>query len=179
MEKIDVLTKDGSDAGYNVTREEAHLKGLWHRTVHIWIINSKGMILIQKRAPTKETHPGKWDVSCAGHLSAGDKSVNGAIRELKEELGISVQDSELNYLLTIPHTTTVEQFNIIDNELSDVYLLKKDLTPKDLLIQTQELTEVKFIDLEELKERVLVIHDPNFVPHDDEYARLFEILERE
>jgi isopentenyl-diphosphate delta-isomerase len=179
MEKVDVLTKDGSDAGYSVTREEAHKKGLWHRTVHIWILNSKRMILIQKRAPTKETHPGKWDVSCAGHLSAGDKSINGAIRELKEELGISVQDNELTYLLTIPHTTTVYRLDIIDNEFSDVYLLKKDLIPKDLSIQTQELTEVKFIDLKELKERVLVLHDPGFVPHEEEYTRLFELLERE
>jgi isopentenyl-diphosphate Delta-isomerase len=177
MEKVDVLSKDGSDAWYSVTREEAHKKGLWHRTVHVWIINSKGMILIQKRAPTKETHPGKWDVSCAGHLSAGDKSVQGAIRELKEELGISVNKNELNYLFTIPQTTIVDQLNIIDNEFSDVYLLRKDLIPKNLSIQIQELTKIKFIKLDELKHRVLISHDPDFAPHEDEYLKIFQILE--
>lgn len=177
MERVDVLSKDGSDAGYSVTREEAHQKGLWHRTVHIWIINSKGMILLQKRSETKDTHPGKWDISCAGHLSAGDKSVQGAIRELKEELGISVQTEDLNYLFTIPQTTVVDRLNITDNEFSDVYLLKKDLIPKNLSIQAQELSEIKFVDLNELKRKVLPSHDPDFVPHETEYTKLFEILE--
>lgn len=176
MEKFDILNPDGSPAGYSVTRNEAHRKGLLHRTVHIWIINSKNEILIQKRSPAKETHPGKWDVSCAGHLSAGDDSIGGALRELHEELGLQIEKSEIRFLFTIRQTTANSALNIIDNEFSDVYLMKKDLVVKELRLQTQELTEVKFIPVDELKRRVND-KDPSLAPHGDEYGKLLEIVE--
>jgi isopentenyldiphosphate isomerase len=176
MEKFDIFNPDGSPAGYSITRDEAHRKGLWHRTVHIWIINSRNELLIQKRSPVKETHPGKWDVSCAGHLSAGDDSIGGALRELHEELGLQIEKSEFRFLFTIRQTAVNSVLNIIDNEFSDVYLIRKDLAAKELQIQKQELTEVKFIPVDELKRRVND-RDPDFAPHGEEYVKLFGIVE--
>jgi isopentenyldiphosphate isomerase len=80
MEFFDVLNPDGTTAGYSLFRDEVHKKGLWHRTVHIWILNSNNELLIQKRSYQKEVYPGLWDISCAGHLSCGEDCYSGAIR---------------------------------------------------------------------------------------------------
>ena len=87
-EQIDILNADGTPAGYSCGRTRVHAEGLWHRTVHIWAFDSKGRILFQLRARVKENNPGLLDTSCAGHISAGDTSVNAAVRELREELGV-------------------------------------------------------------------------------------------
>ena len=88
MELIDVLDEKRNNTGEILSREEVHKKGLWHKTAHIWVINSKGDILLQKRSPLKITSPNMWTTSASGHLSAGDSSIEGALRELKEEIRI-------------------------------------------------------------------------------------------
>ena len=98
MEMLDIYNEDGSAAGYQATRTAAHQIGLWHKTVHVWIRNRNGEILLQKRSMSKEVFPGCWDVSCAGHVDSGESAVEAAIRELHEELGISAAQNELLYL---------------------------------------------------------------------------------
>lgn len=88
MELIDVLDEKRNSTGEVLSRKEIHKKGFWHRTVHIWVVNSKGQILLQKRSPLKKTSPNMWTTSASGHLSAGDTSIVGAIRETKEEIRI-------------------------------------------------------------------------------------------
>ena len=96
MELIDVLDENRNNTGKILSREEVHKRGLWHKTVHIWVINKKGDILLQKRSPMKKTSPNMWTTSVSGHLSAGDSSIEGAIRELKEETGYNS-----NYLIKL------------------------------------------------------------------------------
>jgi isopentenyl-diphosphate Delta-isomerase len=86
-ELLDVLDSRGRLTGAVKSRGEVHRTGFWHRTVHIWIINGKKQLLLQKRSINKESYPGLWDISAAGHITAGDSIRNAAIRELKEELG--------------------------------------------------------------------------------------------
>ena len=97
-ELIDVLNEDGTKTGKVVTRKEVHEKGLWHRIVVIAIIDKEGHILMQQRAKDKETNPGKWDISTAGHVSAGQTSIEAAIREVKEEIGIALEEKDLEYI---------------------------------------------------------------------------------
>ena len=85
-EMIDILNSDGTPAGYSRSRTEVHAKGLWHRTVHIWVFDPQGRILFQLRSHLKENNPNLLDTSCAGHITAGDDSLNAAIRELREEI---------------------------------------------------------------------------------------------
>jgi isopentenyl-diphosphate Delta-isomerase len=70
MEMIDILDESGKETGEIESREIVHSKGLWHKTVHVWILNHKGEFLFQKRSMKKETHPGLWDISCAGHVAS-------------------------------------------------------------------------------------------------------------
>jgi len=71
------------------TRSEVHGNNLLHRAVHIFIFNSTGEVLLQKRSRWKDRHPNLWDSSAAGHVGAGEDYDGTAVRELNEELGIT------------------------------------------------------------------------------------------
>lgn len=70
------------------SKQEAIEKGIIHRVVRIFITNSRGEVLLQKRAAHIKTGPGKWDQSVGGHVDVGEEYDEAAHRELKEELGI-------------------------------------------------------------------------------------------
>lgn len=60
-------------------RSEVHRDGDYHRAVHVWIYSeSTGELLLQRRADCKDSWPGQWDISSAGHISAGDSSLSSA-----------------------------------------------------------------------------------------------------
>jgi isopentenyldiphosphate isomerase len=65
MEYLDIYDSEGKSLGIKVTKKEAHEKGLWHRAAHVWIINSRKELLIQKRSPVVDNHPNEWDISVA------------------------------------------------------------------------------------------------------------------
>ena len=71
------------------SKKEVWEKGIWHRISRIFLINSKGEILIQKRSIKKASLPGRWDQSAAGHVEEGETYEIAADRELKEETGVS------------------------------------------------------------------------------------------
>eukprot|EP00388_Colpodella_angusta_P005067 GDKJ01015967.1.p1 GENE.GDKJ01015967.1~~GDKJ01015967.1.p1 ORF type:complete len:317 (+),score=36.24 GDKJ01015967.1:53-952(+) len=80
-----------------LTRRDIHVNGIWHSSVHVWLQlsapSSQGM-MFQKRSKLKDTYPEHWDISCAGHMDAESTPYETVIRELGEELNISVMDSE-------------------------------------------------------------------------------------
>ena len=71
-------------------RKEVHASGLWHRAVHVLVFNARGEVFLQKRSMLKDTAKGKWDSSASGHLAIGEEYDDCAVRELSEELGVSV-----------------------------------------------------------------------------------------
>ncbi|HEY5704321.1 MAG TPA: 16S rRNA (adenine(1518)-N(6)/adenine(1519)-N(6))-dimethyltransferase RsmA [Terrimicrobiaceae bacterium] len=70
------------------SRDLVHVNNLRHRAIHILIFNQRGELFLQKRSIWKDTHPGKWDSSTAGHVDAGESYEESARRELHEEIGI-------------------------------------------------------------------------------------------
>jgi isopentenyldiphosphate isomerase len=71
------------------TRGDIHRLGLMHRSVHILVFNGSGEFFIQKRSQSKDSNPGLWDSSAAGHVDSGENYLSCAQRELCEELGVS------------------------------------------------------------------------------------------
>ncbi len=69
-------------------RAEVHRRGLKHRSAHLLLFNSRGDLFLQQRSFRKDTCPGAWDSSAAGHLSAGESYDDAVRRETREELGI-------------------------------------------------------------------------------------------
>lgn len=177
MEKIDVLDENGKQTGEVVSREEVHRLGLWHRCVHIWIVNSKKEILLQKRSGQKIMSPNKWTTATSGHLSAGDSSIEGAIRELGEEIGLQAKAEELQYLFTVKETTVNEEKHVLDNEIIDVYLMKKEVAIEELKLQEEEVSDAKWFSYDAFQKMVLE-SDENLVAHREMQRKILEILKQ-
>lgn len=85
-EILDVVNEADEVIGRR-SRREAHRLGLRHRAAHVLVFNSRGELFLQKRSLSKDTAPGAWDSSAAGHLDGGETYDACALRELREELG--------------------------------------------------------------------------------------------
>ena len=173
-EQIDVLNADGTPAGYSCGRSKVHAEGLWHRTVHIWAFDRKGRILFQLRSRVKENNPGLYDTSCAGHISAGDSSLNAAVRELKEELGVRKSSRDLEYLFEATHESVLNGGTYLDNEFYDVY--KISLTDEEidsLVPQPGEVDGFKWMTREEFFAKHK-IHPEKFVEHPKDFQWLLD-----
>ncbi|MCR5469229.1 MAG: NUDIX domain-containing protein [Lachnospiraceae bacterium] len=154
-ELFDIVDEDGQPTGDTVTRAQAHAEGIRHRTVHIWGVRENGdrtEVLLQKRALNKDSFPGRYDTSSAGHIQAGDEPLISAIRELSEELGIRADENDLHFAGTFPiqyekefHGNTFK-----DNEIAFVYVYENEIDIDSLTIQKEELDSVEWFDLEEV-----------------------------
>ncbi len=93
-EMFDVVN-ERNEVIQQLPRGEVHAKGLLHRAVHVFVINSRGEVYLQKRSHLKDVSPLKWDSSAAGHLDVGESYAACAIRETREEIGIEIDSTEL------------------------------------------------------------------------------------
>ncbi len=174
-EYLDVLDARGNRTGEKKLRSQIHSDGDWHRVVDLWILNSKGELLIQKRSPNKENWPNAWDIGSAGHISAGENSLTTAMREANEELGLMFTQKDFEYLFTVTERNILNNGTYINNSFADVYLVRIDLDLAKLQLQKTEVSEARWMPYENLKN---VIGDKSFVPHPEEYARLFDEIRK-
>ena len=172
LELLDVVDGQGKPLQISKPRSQIHRDGDWHRTVHVWIKNSCHEVLLQKRSLEKDSFPNMWDISCAGHIAAGQTSVATAIREVREELGIIIHEKDLDYLFMIKSQSIQHEGTFVDNEINDVYLVEKDLSLSEIHIQQEEISEVKWISIDHLKD-ALISEPRNFATHEEEYDKLF------
>ena len=89
IELLDIVDDEGFPIGQWVDRKEAHAKGIQHRTTHVWLARKnpetgKTEILLQLRSQNKDSYPGCYDISSAGHIPMGVDYVPSALRELQE-----------------------------------------------------------------------------------------------
>ena len=70
------------------TRDQVHREGLYHRSVHVFMLNPDGELLVQQRATDKDVCPGLWDLSVAEHAQPGECPFQTALRGLREELSV-------------------------------------------------------------------------------------------
>ena len=160
LELFDILKEDGSLAGIVRERGVAHLDGSLHPTSHIWIVrrnHSSGWdLLLQKRSLFKDSNPGCYDISSAGHVSAGDTYLPAALRELGEELGIRAEEEDL-HLAGMRKAYFEDVFYgkpFRDYEISAVYVYDKPVDEKKLVLQESEVEAVKWMDFQECCRRV-------------------------
>ncbi len=156
-EKFDVLNEFGEFTGKIATREECHKKGLWHRAVYAFIIDENKNILLQKRSSNKKLWPNMWDVTVGGHVDSGEFGRQALIREVKEELGIDIDDNDIKYLVS--STSINEQGDIINRHYNECYLITKSIDISDIKIQEDEVTEIKYFSKDELLKRILNNYD--------------------
>lgn len=157
MELFDILNPDGTKSGLIRERGVAHREGSLHATAHIWIVreNEKSGydVLLQKRSQGKDSNPGCYDISSAGHLAAGDENLPSALRELKEELGITAKPEELHYVGVHQGRFDGEFYGrpFRDFERSTMYVYREQVDIHELHLQEEEVEEVVWMDYEECR----------------------------
>ena len=178
-ELIDVLTENGVKTGEVAPRSKVHKEGLWHRAIVVAIINENNEILLQQRSEKKEKNPGMWDISAAGHISAGQDSLMGATREINEEvsvnLGFNVQVKEFRFMYSFRKEEIFRE-DFIERQFYDFFILRQiGLSKESVRFQTSEVQDIKFVSISELNK---LREENKIVKRDEVYDVLTEYLFR-
>ena len=152
QEYFDVLKENGEFTNKVATREECHEKGLWHRAVYGFVFNKNGDVLLQKRSANKKLWPNLWDITAGGHVLSGEFGKSALIREIKEELGVKVEDNEIDYL--VGSISTNIKGDIINNHFNECYIVTKDIDIADVKLQEEEVSAVKWFTKQEILDRI-------------------------
>lgn len=157
-ELIDVLDCNGVLTGEVLPRSEVHKKGIWHRAIVVAIINEKNEILLQKRSEKKEKNAGMWDISVAGHISAGQDSLSAAAREINEEvsvlLGYRTEIKDFRYMYCFRKEQEFGE-DFIERQFYDFFILRTSgVDDKTLYFQSEEVSAVKFVDLSTIQKMI-------------------------
>lgn len=162
-EIIDVVDRDGRPTGETVQKHIAHTYGIRHRTMHLFIYNSRREVLLQRRADVKPIQPGMWDVSCGGHIGAGESLEQTVERELAEELGLKAgpgvefwKNRSGTYFYQDAETGKC-YFN---NEIYPTFTYRWDGDPAQLDLQEEEVGAARFFTLDDIRDAVMEKHDP-------------------
>jgi isopentenyldiphosphate isomerase len=191
MEQLKVF-----DENYTYLRDESrdniHLKGLWHETFHCWLLDEK-FVYIQKRSVVKKDFPGLYDITAAGHILSTETAADG-IREVEEELGIDVDLSKLNSKGTVQDS--IDLSNFIDREFANVFLYESTFAASDFSLQQEEVESVHVVERKALIDlfvnEVMAVKCVNifdgtlkeiglidFVPHERNYFEKVEHIFKE
>ena len=156
MELWDLYTEDRKLIGTEHIRGEKLPENMYHLVVHVWIKNSKGQYLISQRSANRPTFPLMWEC-VGGSVLKGESSIDGAIREAKEEVGVELLPDNGKLIFS-------KNRKIIDgkrfNDILDVWLFQYDGDVTLINATTDEVKQIVWMDknqiLDLLKQNELV-----------------------
>ena len=152
MELLDVFDENGNFTGVSKPRQKVHEEGLWHKIACVFIINSKGEVLMQKRSEFKMTNPNGWTCSASGHVDAGENALTGALRELEEEIGLNCDLEDLKVL--IEKEINISYFN---SNIRNYYWLYSNKKEEAFILQKEEANSRKLLDYVALQHNVKLV----------------------
>lgn len=181
-ERLAVFGEDGRPTGEGVSRSVAHETGVLHGASHIYVRKWEGdrlFLLLQRRSPGKDSYPGCLDVSSAGHIEFGSDHLDTALKELGEELGLSETADGLVELFsqTVCSESEFRGRPFLDREVNRIYLLRRIPAAEELHLQPEELSEVVWMDAEEVLRR-LDAGDPELCMDPAELRRVVEAVRK-
>lgn len=140
---------------------EAHIKGVLHRAFSVLVFNTKGEMLIQRRADCKYHSSGLWTNTCCSHPRAGEEIEEAAQRRLREEMGLNLQpEKAYSFIYRIELDG-----GLIENELDHVLIATYDGEP---ILNPDEAQDWKYVSLSELKDRMK--------SHPQEFTHWFKLI---
>jgi isopentenyl-diphosphate delta-isomerase len=170
MEQLILVDKNDRELGF-IEKEEAHKGDLpLHRAFSIFIFNSRGEMLIQKRSTEKKTFSGIWANACCSHPRKGEHLEDAIKRRLKEELGFVTQ---LRELFSFVYKARMGEWG--EHELDHVFLGRYDGPVKP---NKDEIEEWKFVSIDELKKDVRQNPDKYGAWFKLAYERVIEEVEK-
>lgn len=165
MEEFDLYDLYRQKTGRTLERGQIVPDGYANVLIHICLFNEDHQLLIQQRQPWKHSWKNLWDVSVGGHVEKGETSQQAAERELKEELG-----------LTVDFTGKAPNLSLYTpNNFDDWYLVRTGAKVSDLVLQQEEVQDARFASLSDVLD---LIHHQQFVPYMDGLMMLvFSMIE--
>ncbi|WP_219835196.1 NUDIX domain-containing protein [Paenibacillus sp. R14(2021)] len=144
-ERFDYYDEAGAWLG-TAPRSEVHARGLWHRSIHCWLArseNGRRLVLFQQRHADKDTFPLHFDITAAGHLTAGE-TMQGAAREIQEELGAAIPfDALLPFGEARKEAAgTAQGMSFLDREISGVFGFVYEGSLSSLTLQAEEVAGI-------------------------------------
>lgn len=150
-------------------RSTVHTRGLFHRSVHVWVFNSQGKVLLQQRAAHKDVAPSLWDLSVAEHAKPGETGFETALRGAWEELTVRLTVRLVaNYRL---NCLEYPELGIFDNEFVQTYQASHD---GPFILDPEEVQDSRLVTLRELHSEAQA-RPELFTPWLHEDLGLFEI----
>ncbi len=151
QELIDIVDENNNPTGEIVERKEAHDKGLWHRTVHVYFYrleNNAYELLVHLRSKDKDSSPNMWDTRFGGHLEAGQDILEAGIKEVAEETGqkITSEDLEDGNWQGTSESSKHFSYNLF-------YHFKGD--ERDIRFDDGEVQEVKWMSLDAISQELI------------------------
>lgn len=159
MELFDIYDVNRILTGRTGERGQPLSAGDYRLVVHVSMINRKGEMLIQQRQPFKAAHPNLWDVTVGGSALAGETSQDAIVREVREEIGLTLERTHLRPSLTMN----------FEEGFDDHYVVYQEVDLADLQLQTSEVQAVKWASLAEVK---AMITSGEFIPYSEELLAL-------
>ncbi len=144
-EMWDIVDVNGNKTGRTHERGKPMNKDDYHPAVSVWIVNSKGEFLISKRIPTKVA-PNMWETT-SGSVIAGEDSLLAALREVREELGITLkpENGRMFTKYTYPHSSGDGA------AFFTVWVFRQEVLLSDIFLQTDETCDVMWADKQQIK----------------------------
>ncbi|MGM9878744.1 MAG: NUDIX domain-containing protein [Bacilli bacterium] len=140
METIDLYDKNKNKLNKTfVRKKDTLLENEYYLLEQAWIVNDEGKILLTQRGLNK-SHGGMWEAT-AGHVKAGETDMEGILREIKEEIGIILKNSDLNFIKSL----------IIKQAILDIWLVRKNIKLSDIKLRENETIDVKYVSFKEFK----------------------------
>jgi isopentenyl-diphosphate delta-isomerase len=149
-EYIDIVTQEGNPTGRKELKSVVHQNGLFHHTAHVWLYTKKGDILLSQRSASKSICPLLWDVSVAGHVDTGESITNGALREMKEEIGLTLSENDLQKIGVFESFQKYGK-GIVDNEFHNTFIAELKVPLSKLKPQIEEVEALKLVSLTEFE----------------------------
>ena len=128
-------------------RHQVHANGYWHRVAHIWVINLKRKVLCQKRSLLKDTNPGRWEPFFGGHIAPDIEYLGGAKIEIREELGIDLDEKNLKFWKVFKNQSAYE--------FQGIYIYIWNGRSEDIVFEKEEIDQVIWVSLAEVSKNVL------------------------
>lgn len=198
-EYLEIFKSTGETTGRSCTKNYAHSKGIWHQTAHCWFVyqdvDGIDKIIVQKRSLNKSNWPGRIDITAAGHVMYKETPVEGCLREIKEELGITLKTSDLLYA---GRRICVEDFQVgsLNREFQEIYFYRCRLSELKFncnqelsglfIVSVDEALELFAHNIQELQafpviplsihQKIITITREDFIPTLDGYYYKIMIL---
>jgi isopentenyldiphosphate isomerase len=146
MEQIDIFDEEfNAIEPFTTTIDVVHRQGLWHQTFACWLLNPKeNKIFLQLRGPKNRIGPNTFDASASGHLSSGEKPIDG-FREVAEELGKHLNLVDKTFLGI--NRNIIIQGTYINREFCHIYIAKTENNLSEFDLQEGEVMGIFALDI--------------------------------